>query len=187
MGTSTCSKTLTFSIEHGDRIGLVGPNGEGKLRCCALAAVDEPTVGRVHYMSGLRLGYLPQDPPVGHGITLWNSMLEVFSEVREMERQLNALSEKLDDEEVLKQYSALQAEFERRESTYETRIRTVLTGLGFSEEDYGQALDQLSGGQKTRSLLARLLLDAPDLLLLDEPTNHLDVYAVEWLEFLADL
>ena len=177
-------KNLIFSIEHGDQIGLVGPNGEGKTTLLRLlAAVDEPTVGRVHYKSGLRLGYLPQDPPVASGITLWESMLEVFSEVREMEGELNALSEKLDDEGVLKQYSALQNEFERSEGyTYETRIRTVLTGLGFSEEDYQQPLDQLSGGQKTRALLARLLLDAPDLLLLDEPTNHLDVYAVEWLE-----
>ena len=177
-------KNLKFSIEHGDQIGLVGPNGEGKTTLLRLLAdVDEPTVGRVRYMSGLRMGYLPQDPPVASGITLWESMLEVFSEVREMESELNTLSEKLDDEDVLKQYSALQNEFERSEGyTYETRIRTVLTGLGFSEDGYRQPLDQLSGGQKTRALLARLLLDAPDLLLLDEPTNHLDVYAVEWLE-----
>ena len=177
-------KNVQFSIEHGDRIGLVGPNGEGKTTLLRLlAGVDEPTVGAIHYKNGLRVGYLPQDPPALADKTLWQSMLDVFADVRQMEAELNALSADLSDGETLKQYSALQVEFERREGyTYETRIRTVLSGLGFVEEEYAQPLDQLSGGQKTRSLLARLLLDAPDLLLLDEPTNHLDVYAVEWLE-----
>ena len=148
-----------------------------------LAGVEEPTVGKLHYKGGLRVGYLPQDPPAMAGKTLWHAMLEVFADLRKVEAELLRLSVDLEDEEVLRQYSALQAEFERREGyTYETRIRTVLSGLGFSEADYEQPLDQLSGGQKTRSLLARLLLDAPDLLLLDEPTNHLDIYAVEWLE-----
>ncbi|MGY8826144.1 MAG: ABC-F family ATP-binding cassette domain-containing protein [Candidatus Latescibacterota bacterium] len=177
-------KGLKFSIEHEDRIGLVGPNGEGKTTLLRLlAGVEEPTRGKLHYKGGLRVGYLPQDPPAMEGATLWQAMLEVFADLRRVEAELARLAVDLENEEVLKQYSALQAEFERREGyTYEARIRTVLSGLGFDEADYEQPLDQLSGGQKTRSLLARLLLDAPDLLLLDEPTNHLDVYAVEWLE-----
>ncbi len=177
-------KQLKFSIEHEDRIGLVGPNGEGKTTLLRLlAGVEEPTVGKLHYKGGLRVGYLPQDPPAMAGATLWQAMLDVFADLRKVEAELSRLAADLEDEEVLRQYSILQAEFERCEGyTYETRIRTVLSGLGFAEADYAQPLDQLSGGQKTRSLLARLLLDAPDLLLLDEPTNHLDVFAVEWLE-----
>jgi ATP-binding cassette subfamily F protein 3 len=181
-------KNISFSIEHGDRIGLVGPNGEGKTTLLRLlSGHDEPTSGKLQYKRGLRLGYLPQDPPILEDTTLWQFAQSVFAQLLGMEKELAGLAEQLANTpsapEVLEHYSALQAEFERRQGyTYETRIRTVLTGLGLGEEFFQMPLAHLSGGQRTRALLARLLLEEPDLLLLDEPTNHLDLEAVEWLE-----
>lgn len=181
-------KNISFSIEHGDRIGLVGPNGEGKTTLLRLiSGHDEPTSGTLQYKRGLRLGYLPQDPPLLEDTTLWQFVQAAFADLLDMERELAELAEQLaagsSAAAVLEHYSGLQAEFERRQGyTYEARMRAVLTGLGFGQEQFQTPLAHLSGGQRTRALLAHLLLEEPDLLLLDEPTNHLDLQAVEWLE-----
>ena len=116
--------------------------------------------------------------------TLWDACHSVFENLIKQQKELHRLEELMaTDQDVIEQYGKLQEDFERRGGyTYETRIRQVLTGLGFGAEDYGLSLDHLSGGQRTRAFLARLLLSDPDVLLLDEPTNHLDIRAVEWLE-----
>ena len=183
-GAHDIFKNLNFSVELADRIGLVGPNGEGKTTLLELlAGAQEASTGQISYRRDLRIGYLPQDPPLFTGMTLWQQMLDVFADLRRLEVELGQLSQRLHDAEISSRYSALQTEFERREGySYETRIRTVLMGLGFSEDDFQLDLTHLSGGQRTRSLLAKLLLQEPELLLLDEPTNHLDLVAVEWLE-----
>ena len=181
-------KDLNFRLEPGDHIGLVGANGEGKTTLLRLlAGLEEPTGGLLQHRRSLRVGYLPQDPPDLGQTTLWQAMAEVFAGLRKLEEELAGLARQLEDpshgEEVLVRYSALQEELERRGGyTYEARIRSVLTGLGFAAAQFDQELGKLSGGQRTRALLARLLLEEPDLLLLDEPTNHLDLQAVEWLE-----
>jgi ATP-binding cassette, subfamily F, member 3 len=187
-GADEIFNNIEFRVENQDRIGLVGVNGEGKTTLLNLIAGCEPlSAGQIEGKRELRLGYLPQDPPAMGGITLWQGMLEVFASLRGLESELAELAATLETAEsppqTLERYSRLQAEFERREGyTYENRIRTVLSGLGFDQQHYTQALDKFSGGQRTRAFLARLLLDQPDVLLLDEPTNHLDLEAVEWLE-----
>lgn len=188
-GAQDVFKDVAFSIEHGDRIGLVGANGEGKTTLLRLlAGTETPTSGQLFRKKDLRLGYLPQDPADETRDTpLWDHMLTALAEVRQLEAELASQAQRLeggpDGGVALERYSALQAEFERREGyTYEHRIRTVLHGLGFSQAQYRRPLSQLSGGQRTRALLAHMLLEDADLLLLDEPTNYLDLNAVEWLE-----
>ncbi len=178
-------------IEHGDRIGLVGPNGQGKTTLLKiLAGLETPSAGMVTRARGLRLGYLPQDPPPPGVRTLYADLLDVFADLQAQGQALRALEQRMEEatdeaelEQLLDQYGEVQARFELAGGyQYELRIRQVLSGLGFQEDDYHQPLAHLSGGQRTRALLARLLLEEPDLLLLDEPTNHLDLAAVEWLE-----
>ena len=178
-------------VEHGDRIGLVGPNGEGKTTLLRmLAGLESLSAGQVALKRGLRIGYLPQDPPPAGSRTLWDDVIQVFADLRAQQAQLaaleNALAATQDGEEhdrLLARYGELQLAFDVGGGyTYELRMQQVLTGLGFSVEEYTKPLAVLSGGQRTRALLARLILEQPDLLLLDEPTNHLDLEAVEWLE-----
>ncbi len=177
---------LSFGVEKGARLGIVGPNGVGKTTLLRiLAGEDEASSGTFHKARGLQIGYLPQEADFQMTGTLWEMSEAVFAGIIQQQEELNRLEHAMadGDEATLERYGKLQHDFERRGGyTYQTRIRQVLTGLGFDRSDYALSLDHLSGGQRTRAFLARLLLSDPDLLLLDEPTNHLDISAVEWLE-----
>lgn len=179
---------LTLSIPHGARVALVGPNGIGKTTLLRIIAGREPpSAGEVHRARGLTIGYLPQESVIESDRALWEECLLPFTGLRSQEAELARLEAQMEagdqSEDILTRYGALQEKFERAGGyLYETRIRQVLTGLGFSDDEFHMPLEHLSGGQRTRALLARLLLEAPTLLVLDEPTNHLDIQAVEWLE-----
>lgn len=181
---------ISVEVPHGSRIAMVGPNGAGKTTFLRiLIGMEDPTTGTVHRSKGLSIGYLPQRPDLLGNNTLWEEMLTAFKHFQRQEVELNDLAHKMaepnrpDADEIIERYGRLQHDFEEAGGyDYETRIRQVLQGLGFDADDYAKPLTILSGGQKTRALLARLLLESPDLLVMDEPTNHLDIAAVEWLE-----
>ena len=165
-----------------------GPPGIGKTTLLRiLVGLEEPTTGSVHRSRGLSIGYLPQEAVLSAEHSLWEECLSAFEDLRRQEDELVQLEAAMGDpdqsQDALERYGKLQEAFEFQGGyTYETRIRQVLSGLGFKTRDHSQPLNHLSGGQRTRALLARLLLSKPDLLVLDEPTNHLDMTAVEWLE-----
>jgi ATP-binding cassette subfamily F protein 3 len=183
---------VSGNIPRDGKIGLVGPNGVGKTTLLLiLAGKAQPSSGSIHLAKGARVGYLSQessDEFVGRSAdhSVYEEMSAVFATLHEMEARLRRMEADMasaHDEVLFEEYSRLQVQYEVAGGyEYETRIRMVLTGLGFKTDAWGQPLSQLSGGQKTRVLLGRLLLEAPDLLILDEPTNHLDVQAIEWLE-----
>jgi ATP-binding cassette subfamily F protein 3 len=179
------------SVPNDGKIGLVGPNGIGKTTLLLiLAGLARPTTGTVQRARNATIAYLPQEAEkafAGHDNTVYAEMLAVFAALRAEEARLRQMEQEMADgaftEELFERYSRAQERFELAGGyEYEVRIRQVLTGLGFPEEKWQMSLLHLSGGQKTRVLLARLLLERPDLLILDEPTNHLDVQAIEWLE-----
>ena len=179
---------INLSIPKNARIAIVGPNGIGKTTLLRiLLGLEEPTSGNLARTRNLKLGYLPQEATLDSSFRLWDECLSALSTLRAMEAELAELEHQMSDaeqaEEALARYGKLQVTFEHLGGyTYETRIRQILTGLGFDETDFQRPVPQLSGGQRTRAVLARLLLSSPDLLILDEPTNHLDIQAVEWLE-----
>src|SRR5512143_2550244 len=179
---------VTFSVAKGARLALVGPNGIGKTTLLRiLIGQEEPSGGTVTRAKNLRIGYLSQEADFElHGV-LWDVCLEPFADLLHLQAEVERLESEMSDpskrDEALVRYGTVQHEFERRGGyVYQIRIKQVLTGLGFDPDDFHMSLDHLSGGQRTRAHLARLLLSNPDLLLLDEPTNHLDINAVEWLE-----
>jgi len=187
-GADEIFSDVTVEIPQKARIAVVGPNGAGKTTLInVLAGLDLATDGTINKAKNARMAYLPQRPELVGEHTLWEEQLNAFTDLRKMEAQLAKLETEMTDpkhyDRALAEYGALQAEFDRLGGyNYETRIKMVLSGVGFAEEDYHTPLPLLSGGQKTRALLARLLLEEPDILILDEPTNHLDIHAVEWLE-----
>ncbi len=179
---------ISLGIPKGARIAIVGPNGIGKTTLLRiLVGLDEASSGHIQRARGLRLGYLPQEALLSGTQSVWEECLGAFQSLRDQESELQRLEgllgESGDRSGLLEAYGRLQVEFEHAGGyTYELRIRQTLTGLGFEADDFHRPIPQLSGGQRTRLVLARLLLSNPDLLVLDEPTNHLDIQAVEWLE-----
>ena len=186
---------ITLQINPRERVGLVGRNGAGKTTIFRLVTGQEETDrGEVVLLRGLRIGLLEQQPTFEGKSSVRDEALNVFTDIRAMEKEMtrleHAMSEAVGDEldEAMHSYSDLRHAYEFAGGfSYHARAEAVLAGLGFGDDELEKSAEQLSGGQKARLALAKLLLAEPDILLLDEPTNHLDVNAVEWLEdFLSD-
>ncbi len=184
---------ISLSVANDSKIALIGPNGIGKTSLLLiLAGISSPTEGQVHLARGRRLGYLRQeaiDTFADRSHTVYEEMQSVFAGLLEQGERLHQLEAVMSDssapstEAVLEEYGRLQEAFVAAGGyDLDVRIQQTLEGLGLGRKYWGSPLSHLSGGQKTRLLLARLLLEKPDLLMLDEPTNHLDIEAVEWLE-----
>ena len=191
-GMNCVLKDISLTLQQGARMGLIGVNGSGKSTLLRMIAGQmEPDEGSIALMRGTRVGMLTQEADIQSDLTVREELSRVFEPVREMERRLRALEEEMaqnhEDENALdrlsREYARLTDRFEEA-GGYEwpSRIQGVLAGLGFARGREEQPASVLSGGEKTRLCLARLLLTQPDLLMLDEPTNHLDLASIQWLE-----
>ncbi|MGI8968413.1 MAG: ABC-F family ATP-binding cassette domain-containing protein [Chloroflexota bacterium] len=184
---------VTFRLERGDHIALIGANGAGKSTLLRIiAGVEEPDSGAVSFAHSVRVAYLPQEPRFDEHQTLYEIILEVFAESIAAQERLRALEHEMGsgqaNDDHIEEYGRQQATVEHTGYDYRERIERVLIGLGLEREHWYAPVETLSGGQRTRANLARTLLQEADVLLLDEPTNHLDIAAVEWLEsYLRDL
>jgi ATP-binding cassette subfamily F protein 3 len=187
-GANDIFSGISLSVPRHARIAIIGPNGIGKTTLLRiLAREEEPSAGEISQARNLTIGHLAQEAGLESPRTLWEECLLPFEHLRLKEVELHRLEQAMAKTDqigqVLEKYGKLQAEFEHQGGyTYIHSIQQVLSGLGFTSDEYQSPLRRLSGGERTRALLARLLLSKPDLLILDEPTNHLDIAAVEWLE-----
>jgi ATP-binding cassette, subfamily F, member 3 len=191
-GGTEILRGVSFQVNPGEKVGLVGRNGAGKTTVFRLITGQEAAdSGGVFKANNLNLGLLDQHVDFGTAETVHTAALSAFKEIHDIEAEMRSLEKTMEtdhSDEVLNRYAELQIAFEQADGfTYAARAEAILQGLGFSKEMWEQNTSTLSGGQKNRLGMARLLLSKADVLLLDEPTNHLDVGAVEWLEnFLAE-
>src|SRR5687767_8119553 len=191
-GGTEILRGVSFQVNPGEKVGLVGRNGAGKTTVFRLITGKEtPDSGDVFKANNLKLGLLDQHVDFEKGETVHTAALSAFKEIHDIEAEMRTLEKTMEtdhSEPILDRYAELQIAFEHADGfTYAARAESILLGLGFTREMWSLDTSTLSGGQKNRLGMARLLLSSADVLLLDEPTNHLDVNAVEWLEnFLAD-
>lgn len=195
-GVETLLENISFSVNEGDKIGIVGVNGTGKTTLFkVITGILPHDRGEIFTSKNCRLGYLEQNTNFYSEKTIYDEVVSVFSdligaeeELRSLEHQIASLSDKGGSsgdqlKKTMDIYGKKYEEFEKNNGyAYKSEVRGTLKGLGFSDEEMDKPVNVLSGGEKTRVLLAKLLLSKPSLLLLDEPTNHLDADAIEWLE-----
>jgi ATP-binding cassette subfamily F protein 3 len=190
-GINKILDNITFNIQEGEKAGLVGVNGAGKSTLFKIISGNLlPDSGDVFKAKNSKVGYLEQNSGIDSSKTIWDEVLSVYSGLIDMEKRIKQLEKDISVEKdesslssLMKEYSRLTEVFTRSGGyEYNSRAKGVLKGLGFDENQFSLKSQSLSGGQKTRLALARLLLEEPDILLLDEPTNHLDINALEWLE-----
>lgn len=189
-GTDVIIKSCSFNIEDHEKAAIVGINGAGKSTLLKIITGIEPAdTGLVTLAKDKTLGYLSQQQNLNSDNTIYDELLSVKQYILDMEAQLRSIENQMksaDDtalETLMKKYSDLNHEFELNNGyAYKSEITGVLKGLGFAEEDFTLNVNTLSGGQKTRVALGRLLLSKPDIILLDEPTNHFDMESISWLE-----
>ena len=187
-------ENVQLEVHQRDRVALVGRNGAGKSTLLKMIAGEMAAdSGDLIIPKGIRIGYLEQHSGIDSSLTIWDEMMTVFEPIRAMERRIRSLEKQMADPDVYSnpdeftrvtsEYDELQTEFKSSNGyQYESDTRSVLHGMRFYPEDYEKQVNLLSGGQKTRLALAKMLLSKPDLLILDEPTNHLDIETLGWLE-----
>ncbi len=182
---------LAFDIRAGERIGLVGPNGAGKTTLMnILAGLDQPDYGSLNVRPGVRVSLLRQEPQFENDQTLIDvarsglaSLVELQAELEEAAREMAGAESDWEREVASRRYQEIRDRIEHQDAfSIDHRVEEILSGLGFAEADFQRPARTFSGGQQSRMMLAKLLLESPDLMLLDEPSNHLDIATTEWLE-----